>query len=213
MDLHSETPSQIKEPLIGFAVGALVGGLVTYFATKKRFEAKANKEIKEVRDYYTEEFIKDYNHSSDKMAEPKKIEPNNTQEVKKGKSLIALKVDPFSLDKAFETSANVVEDIRIIRLQDFTDDDEYDKETLIYYEDDVLTDQYDHVELIDDVIGRECLEHFGEEPADIYSDEFVKGEEDIVYVRNERFKTDYEVIYEHRAAPPSALLEGDEDDD
>lgn len=73
----------------------------------------------------------------------------------------------------------------------------YDKVTLEYFTDGTLSEALSEsiVEDIDQVIGLKSLEKFGE------------YEEDVVYVRNERRSTDYEVIMQHR---PFAILEEDE---
>ena len=62
-------------------------------------------------------------------------------------------------------------------------DSDYEKETLIYYagNDYLVNEDEDEAYEISIYIGREPLEHFGDE------------EEDTVYVRNERLKTDYEI--------------------
>lgn len=74
----------------------------------------------------------------------------------------------------------------------------FDKVTLFYYDDGVLSSEEgeDIIEDIDAVIGEGSLERIGE------------FEEDVVYVRNERRGTDYEVIHQHR---PFAILPEDID--
>ena len=55
--------------------------------------------------------------------------------------------------------------------------------TLLYYKDHVLTDEDNNIiEDIDDVIGFDSLTRFGE------------FEDDTVYVRNDKYRVDYEVI-------------------
>jgi hypothetical protein len=65
---------------------------------------------------------------------------------------------------------------------------DYDTVSLVYYADDTLC--YDlSGEIIyerDEVIGEESLKHFGE------------YEDDSVFVRNERLKTDYEILKDNR---------------
>ena len=64
-------------------------------------------------------------------------------------------------------------------------DGEYDYElvSLVYYEgDDTLVKQDEVIHNIDDVIGLDSLMHFGD------------YEDDVVHVRNDRLKTDYEVF-------------------
>lgn len=60
---------------------------------------------------------------------------------------------------------------------------EYEPTTLNYYSDGVLTDIYDNkIDDIDEMVGLESLEHFGE------------YEDDTVYVRDDSKKVDYEIL-------------------
>ena len=71
----------------------------------------------------------------------------------------------------------------VISPEEFDDNDEYETESLRYYEDHVLTDMYDNI--IDDIegtVGEESLTHFGE------------FEDDSVFVRNDDKKIDYEIL-------------------
>ncbi len=83
--------------------------------------------------------------------------------------------------------------------EDFVNDKPFfDKITLEYFTDDVLSNAISE-EIVTDIsgtIGRESLNKFGE------------YEEDVVYVRNEKLSTDYEVILQHR--PFAILPEGDD---
>ena len=57
---------------------------------------------------------------------------------------------------------------------------------VIYYKKDgVLTDTYDREMVIEDTIGNDVLNCFGED------------EDDVAYARNERLGTDFEIILEH----------------
>lgn len=78
--------------------------------------------------------------------------------------------------------------IHIISLEEWNaPEPEYEKETLIYYDDDVVADESDTVIFEwKDLIGEDALVSFGEKSQD----------SDIIYVRNNELKTDYEVIRE-----------------
>ena len=178
--------------VIAFFVGTAVGGLVTYFATKNRIRAKADEEIEEVRDIYEKMTLEHKKKEESVSKESAKVKP----------SLEDIYGKYVASANSKESKEPKKEKPRIISMASYAEDEAYDKETLIFYEEDgVLTDQYDHVLDVDMTIGRESLNHFGEE------------EEDILYVRNDKLMTDYDVVLEHRASPPTALAEGDEDDD
>lgn len=173
--------------VIGFITGALVGSIVTYLLTKKKIQAQADMEIEEVR----ETFANFKRNQEVVLTEHKIPENRDLSRYSKVVKEPAPKDDPSPSDKPC-----------LISMEEYVEDDEYDKETVIFYsEDGVLTDQFDHVLGVNDIIGEEALKHFGDE------------EEDIVYVRNNKFMTDYEVVLEHKSSPPTALAEGDEDDD
>ena len=75
----------------------------------------------------------------------------------------------------------------VISPEDFTEIPEYKAISLTYFSDGVLTDnKYEPVEDVDDVVGLDSLDHFGD------------YEDDAVHVRNDRLKTDFEIILDPR---------------
>lgn len=76
----------------------------------------------------------------------------------------------------------------IITPEEFSDSD-YNTETLSYWADGVVTDIDDEPltdDQIEDLIGEDSLSHFGE------------YEDDSVFVRNDRLRTDYEILADTR---------------
>ena len=74
----------------------------------------------------------------------------------------------------------------VIRPEEFGEED-YETVSLTYYEDGVLTDEYDEpVEDIDDTVGADFFTHFGE------------YEDDSVFVRNDEQEIDYEILKDTR---------------
>ena len=75
----------------------------------------------------------------------------------------------------------------VIPPEEFGEFDDYEEIGLTYYADQVLTDDDDElVEDIEDTVGFDSLNHFGE------------YEDDSVFVRNDRLKCDYEILLDHR---------------
>ena len=75
----------------------------------------------------------------------------------------------------------------VISPEEFGDIEEYDTISLTYYADQVLTDDCDEViGNVDDIVGIDSLDHFGE------------YEDDSVFVRNDRLRTDYEILQDTR---------------
>ena len=75
----------------------------------------------------------------------------------------------------------------IIPPEEFGENEDYDTISLTLYSDGVLADDADKpITDIDEVIGNESLEHFGE------------YEDDSIFVRNDKLKCDYEVLIDER---------------
>ena len=74
----------------------------------------------------------------------------------------------------------------IITPEEFADG-EYDVKTLNFYSDGILADdEYTIIKDINGYVGNEALNSFG-----IY-------EQDVVYVRNDKYKIDYEILFDER---------------
>lgn len=103
-----------------------------------------------------------------------------------------LKVDPGGPKEGLASKPYVISPEEFINEQPY-----FDKITLEYYQDDVLCNAINEeiITDIDTAIGRDSLNHFGE------------YEEDVVYVRNEKWSTDYEIIFQHR---PFAIIPGED---
>ena len=80
-----------------------------------------------------------------------------------------------------------VEKPYVISPEEFGEFEEYEKISLTYYADEVLADENDEeVDDVDEIVGEESLNHFGE------------YEDDSVFVRNDRLKCDYEILLDQR---------------
>ena len=75
----------------------------------------------------------------------------------------------------------------MIAPEDFDEYDDYEIVSLTYYDDGILANENDEiVEDVEELIGADSLNRFGE------------YEDDSVYVRDERIKTDYEILRDRR---------------
>ena len=80
-----------------------------------------------------------------------------------------------------------VEKPYVISPEEFGEFEEYEKISLTYYADQVLTDENnEEVDDVEEIVGEESLTHFGE------------YEDDSVFVRNDRLKCDYEILLDQR---------------
>ena len=195
MDLQGGT-SVLEKSALAFLAGVLIGGVATYFAVRDKERKRADEEIESVKAALSKDIFK-------KPEDEKTSQYGNVIDPKKTSIVVTPCTIALCAKEKGPQEDPSPEDIpEVISMESFVEDEEYEKETLIYYEGNgVLTDQFDHVIDLDKTIGREPLNHFGEE------------EEDTVYVRDRNLMVDYEVVLEHKDSPPTALMEGDEDDD
>lgn len=168
-----------------FLVGALIGAGIAHIFTKRYYAKKADEAVADV----VERFSKITDDAAAELNTATAVLVNATDDLRAGR------VDEMSPTE---------EDPHVISVSEYTDNDEYDKETLIFYDgNQVLSDPYDHELDISALFGIHwpfLATHVGED------------EEDILYVRNPKLKTDYEICWEHKSAPEYVTKEGDEDD-
>lgn len=163
-----------------FTVGAAIGSAVTWKLVKTKYEKMAITEIDAIRKFYFEKV--------DEMTQREK-ESINTMETLRDR-VAALGYTP-SEEKETNTEKEGEQMPKdkpyVVSPDEFGEEDDYEIESLNYYADGVLTDDWDNIiGNIDDIVGEESLEHFGE------------YETDTVYVRNDRLRTYFEVMRDLR---------------
>jgi hypothetical protein len=174
----------MKQVII-FSLGAAIGGFVGYVMTKRYYETFIDDEIESVKEAYSEYDKKSeerYQRAKEAMKEYG-VPGGNYSNVER----LDLEEKPEEVDEEPVPFPEERSDIPyVISPDSFHDEfvDVLDKETLTYFagSDTLVTDE-DEVLEIEDIIGRDALEHFGE------------YESDTVFVRNERLGADYEVVY------------------
>lgn len=203
--------STLKGVLI-FVLGAAAGSLATWKLIEKKYKDIAQEEIDSVKETFSKmkkneypDKLEDYpdfeefddsddSYDSDDE-EPKseqKIDRNNKPDiVEYAKILSETGYTNYAerQDKKEKKGVEPVEDERpyVISPDEFGEKDGYENVTLTYYADGVLTDYFDNViSNIDEVVGFDSLDHFGE------------YEDDAVFVRNEKMETDYEILRDLR---------------
>ena len=178
--------------LLIFAAGLAVGAVAGAVIVKNKVLADAKAEIEEVRKYYRE--------SRGVVEEVEEKEVEEKEEVKEVEKKeyelkdIQVKDEPKTgltnysqITKMYmskdEFQSPMYDDPFVIDPSEFGENPEYDTETLTYFADGVLVDDVDDViEEPDIVVGLENLKIFEEFGATT------------VYVRNDIYKTDYEII-------------------
>lgn len=165
---------------IMFAVGAVIGSAVTWHFAKGYFAKIAQEEIDSVK----EVFSKNEQQPTEEHEEPR--EGLSEEEVARATPAYHALAKRYETP-AFTTEEKEVSDVDrpyVIRPDEYGQFYDYATFELTYYDDGVLADDTDEIiEDIDDVIGYDSLKHFGE----------FEEDPDIVHVRNDRLKSDYEI--------------------
>ena len=170
-----------------FAAGAAVGSAVTWKLVKKKYEQIANEEIESVKEFFGRGKTEEESESKKYIECGKAFAEGFTDGLEE--------VEKICEENGYTNYSNVKKEEEemdidapyVIAPEEFGELDDYETETLTYYKDKVLADDWDNkIENVDDLVGEESLTHFGE------------YEEDSVYVRNDTTKTDYEILLDER---------------
>ena len=185
-----------------FAAGAAVGSVVTWKLCKDRYAALAQEEIDSVKEKFSVKI-------EDEVKDEIEAEEEDEEEPERGQVVVGTRRRSYTkpdlqeyMNRINEYRAAIPKEeaeeemdeldenlsgIYPIKSESFGDD-EYDTEFLTLYADDVLADSRDFA--IDDVkgmVGSHYREYFG-----MY-------DPDIVWIRNEERKTDYEITLDERS--------------
>lgn len=175
--------------LLIFAAGLAVGAVAGAVLVKNKVLADAKAEIDEVRKYYRESRGVVEEKEVEEKEEVKEVEKKEYElkdiqikdEPKTGLTNYSQITKMYMSKDEFQTP--MYDDPFVIDPSEFGENPEYDTETLTYFADGVLVDDVDDViEEPDIVVGLENLKIFEEFGATT------------VYVRNDIYKTDYEII-------------------
>lgn len=186
-----------------FAIGAALGSLATWKFVKTKYERIANEEIESVKETFSKKQKKEYAKNylncddtiditdlggklTDKMESEDKHE-KEYEEMKKQYDKCKNIIDERGYLFVERQDGTIPKPPYVISPEEFDTLDDYGTETLTYYADGVLTDDFDNpIEDVEAMVGVESLTHFGE------------YEDDSVFVRNERHRIDYEILADER---------------
>ena len=173
-----------------FTIGAAVGSVVTWQLLKSRYEQIAQEEIDSVKEVYARR------HS---MNEVESVEVEDTdndttddteyEETVKKSGYVNYSDMHESVKKEVKPNIDVKTKPYVISPNDFGEMDDYECISLTYYEaDDILADDADEIiEDVDNTVGSDALDCFGE------------YEDDSVFVRDDVKKRDYEILLDRRS--------------
>lgn len=175
-----------------FIGGAVIGSLVSWYFTKKKYETLAENEIAKMREGYRQK--------NKELSERARIKPDISEVVKdritihqedvdldeKEESLIA-KYDEESEPTGEENISPNDDIIEFIDDGEFASMNGYEKINLVLYEDDVLANEMsDVIVLVEDTVGQQAI------------DDFKHYNPEAFYVRNNQLMTEYEITRDHR---------------
>ena len=192
-----------------------ISGAAGYFIAKKKYEKKADEEIESVKKAFNEH-LNELTKAGEKIDIPmtrngyskyskKKLSEKKTN---KESDREPLPTDPVAVDNYIDYSAPYRTSIKNVKTEKkFVEDEKgaasndepyiispddfmassYESSTLLYYADGVLADDDDNViSSYIGLIGPKALNSFGQ------------YQEDTVFVRNDKLKTDFEIILDAR---------------
>ena len=163
---------------LGFIIGTATGSAVTWYLLKDKYEALAQEEIDSVKEVFLrrEQELKDQS--------VKKTVAEGIKDADKEKEGYTRYSD-FGSDEEEKPVSEAGP--YVIPPEQFGDNEDYEQISLTYYADGVLADENDEViEDVEDAVGIDSLNHFGE------------YEDDSVFVRNDARKCDYEILLDQR---------------
>ncbi len=167
-----------------FIAGCAVGIYGTKQYYMKKYEAIAEKDIESVKEAFRSE--KDISEA----AEFARNKPEISTYTEKLHENGYVNYSGISSDKEKEPIVQepVVEEVDIpyvISPDDFGEYEDYNQISLTYYSDGILTEGDEVIDDADDIVG-DFSDHFGE------------YEDDSVHIRNDRLRTDYEILWDNR---------------
>lgn len=171
-----------------FTAGAIIGSVVTWKCVKSKYEQIAQEEIDSVK----EAFARRREAEADAQEESKEAESFKTSFTNVKPDLKEYASKLMDMRYADEVAADEEDDdmyvTRIIEPEEYGEltDMGYDTDILSYFADGVVADDFDNVIDGVDLLGPEFIEIFE------------NTDEDVVFVRNEDLKCDYEITRDLR---------------
>ena len=193
-----------------FVAGAVIGSAATYKFVKTKYERIFREEIDDVKEYYRNLNNNDActDESEVEDCDSSELENDEDEEVRPTRRTVGEKPDlahyadliaQYRAEEAAFDNQNKqkggdsdmeYDDPYVISPDDFDENNSYDRIGLTYYADGTVVDDCDDIlddDEIDVQIGRDWVNSFGE-----YEDD------DVIHVRNEQSKTDYEIVRDPR---------------
>jgi len=182
-----------KTNFMMFILGAAVGSIVTWRYVEKKYEQIAQDEIDSVKEVFSK---REMDFTEETEVVDARIKADNAKEKPSVVEYAArLREQGYTNysdiitedEEEVKKESMTVDKPYVIAPEDFGEFDDYEKISLTYYADQILADDNDElVDDVEDVVGFDSLNSFGE------------YEDDSVFVRNDRLKCDYEILLDQR---------------
>ena len=178
---------------VTFVIGAAAGSAVTWYGLKTKYQKYAEEEVNELREYYSSKLANTEDEHLE-VANDIDEEPSPT-EIKSNRIEMTKIAERQNYSGYFKTDAEgISEDPNILEPrpvvvspEELEDEPDYEWRDITVYADDVVCDDNDDkLDDVENVIGADSLNHFGE-----YT-------EHVVYVRNDRLKCYFEISKDAR---------------
>ena len=187
---------------LAFIIGAATGSVATWYLLKDKYEALAQEEIDSVKEVFLrrEQELKDQSVKktvAEGIKDADKEKPDLKEYAERLKKEGYIRYSDFGSDEEEKPVSEAGP--YVIPPEQFGDDEEYEQISLTYYADGDITEDNDLdykfkvkvnndevIEDVEDAVGIDSLNHFGE------------YEDDSVFVRNDARKCDYEILLDQR---------------
>lgn len=174
----------------GIAIGSSIGVGVTYIYMKDKFEKKLNEEVTALKTHYVERDrqLARKNEEAKKELEEKLYSSDELKEFVDYTNKYIKPTDEVSEpDIDYSSAAQIISDVD----WDDPDYDDYKKISVDYFEDGAVFETLSGEELdsFELIVGNEWKDSFGEYTPNV------------VYVRNDDLRTDYEIIEQEGSSP------------
>lgn len=168
--------------VIIFAAGLTIGSLISWKMLESKYKKIAQEEIDSVKEVFSKRQKIPVEKSEKKVPNAPRVDNSMVIEYEK-----IVSDTGYSKSEDKKGGNVMVDRPYVITPNEFGEFYDYDTESLTYYADGVVTDDFNNViDDIDNIIGEDSLNHFGE------------YEDDSVFVRNDALKTDYEILMDER---------------
>ena len=176
--------------VLAFIAGAAAGVAASWKYAKTKFEAQYQEDIKAVKRKFAqkEELYEEYiDKTTERISKVAETAKKHADMRKYADTINKHDYTDYSSEESVTKGDENMDRPYVIPPEEFGELAGYTPVNLTYYEDGVLADTgMNPIEDIDDVVGFDSLDTFGE------------YEDDSVYVRNDRLKCDYEILKDYR---------------